>query len=139
MMNFIGAADIERLVDYPSMIDAVEMAFRSGVITPVRHHHSVTRPAGSQTTLLLMPAWTDFTQLKGGESGYIGVKIVTVSPDNGALNKPAIMGAAVRRDKHRVLRIALFASYGCSQNFLPTSNIDYIRRIDKPLRFRISS
>jgi ornithine cyclodeaminase/alanine dehydrogenase-like protein (mu-crystallin family) len=91
-MNFIGAADIERLVDYPSMIDAVENAFRSGIITPVRHHHTVTRPAGSQTTLLLMPAWTDFTQLQDGASGHIGVKIVTVSPDNGALNKPAIMG-----------------------------------------------
>ena len=91
-MNYIGAADIERLVDYPAMIDAVESAFRSGVITPVRHHHAVERPAGSQTTLLLMPAWTDFTQLKDGASGHIGVKIVTVSPDNGALNKPAIMG-----------------------------------------------
>jgi ornithine cyclodeaminase/alanine dehydrogenase-like protein (mu-crystallin family) len=39
-----------------------------------------------------MPAWTDFAQLRDGGSGHIGVKIVTVSPDNGALNKPAIMG-----------------------------------------------
>jgi ornithine cyclodeaminase/alanine dehydrogenase-like protein (mu-crystallin family) len=91
-MNHIGAADIERLVDYPSVIDAMEKAFRSGVVTPVRHHHAVTRPAGSQTTLLLMPAWTDFAQLQNGESGCIGVKIVTVSPDNSTLNKPAVMG-----------------------------------------------
>lgn len=91
-MDFIGAADIERLVDYPSMIDAMERAFRSGIVTPVRHHHSVDRPAGSQTTLLLMPAWTDFSELKEGVGGNIGVKIVTVSPDNGALGKPAIMG-----------------------------------------------
>jgi ornithine cyclodeaminase len=92
MMNFIGAADIERLVDYPSMIGAVEKAFRSGVVAPVRHHHGVAKPSGSPTTLLLMPAWTDFAQLKSGEPGHIGVKIVTVSPDNGALDKPAIMG-----------------------------------------------
>jgi ornithine cyclodeaminase/alanine dehydrogenase-like protein (mu-crystallin family) len=91
-MDFISAADIGRLVDYPSMINAVEKAFRSGVIAPVRHHHAVKKPAGSDVTLLLMPAWTDFSGLKDGESGDIGVKIVTVAPDNGALNKPAIMG-----------------------------------------------
>ncbi len=91
-MDFIGAAEIERLIDYPSMILAVENAFRSGVITPVRHHHTVSKTDGSPTTLLLMPAWTDFSGLKEGESGHIGVKIVTVSPDNGALNKPSIMG-----------------------------------------------
>ena len=91
-MDFISAGDIERLIDYPSMISAVEKAFRSGVIAPVRHHHSVPKPEGSPTTLLLMPAWTDFSGLKDGENGHIGVKIVTVSPDNGALAKPAIMG-----------------------------------------------
>ena len=91
-MNHIDAVDIERLVDYPSMIDAIEKAFLSGIVTPIRHHHAVDRPAGSRTTLLLMPAWTDFSQLKDGVGGYIGVKIVTVSPDNGTLNKPAIMG-----------------------------------------------
>ena len=45
-----------------------------------------------------MPAWTDFSQLKSGESGYIGVKMVTVSPDNGALGKPSIMGLYILLD-----------------------------------------
>lgn len=91
-MEFIQASDIERLIDYPSMISAMERAFKSGVITPVRHHHSVDKPNASPVTLLLMPAWTDFSGLKDGESGSIGVKIVTVAPDNGALAKPSIMG-----------------------------------------------
>ena len=91
-MKIISGADIERLADYPSMIAAMEQAFRGGVVAPVRHHHSVTKPGASPTTLLLMPAWTDFSALKDGQSGHIGVKIVTVSPDNGALAKPAIMG-----------------------------------------------
>lgn len=91
-MDFINASDIERLIDYPSMISAIERAFKSGVVAPVRHHHAVTKPEGSPITLLLMPAWTDFSGLKDDESGSIGVKIVTVAPDNGALAKPSIMG-----------------------------------------------
>jgi ornithine cyclodeaminase/alanine dehydrogenase-like protein (mu-crystallin family) len=91
-MDFIQAADIEKLVDYPSMISAMEHAFKSGIVTPVRHHHSIDKPNASPITLLLMPAWTDFTGLKDSGSGSIGVKIVTVAPDNGALSRPSIMG-----------------------------------------------
>jgi ornithine cyclodeaminase/alanine dehydrogenase-like protein (mu-crystallin family) len=38
-----------------------------------------------------MPAWTDFSAAHTG-SGHVGVKIVTVSPDNNAIQKPAVMG-----------------------------------------------
>jgi ornithine cyclodeaminase len=38
-----------------------------------------------------MPAWTDFSATDAS-GGYIGVKIVTVSPDNNAIGKPAVMG-----------------------------------------------
>jgi ornithine cyclodeaminase/alanine dehydrogenase-like protein (mu-crystallin family) len=91
-MEFISAQDIERLVDYPSMISAIEEAFKSGVIAPPRHHHVVEKPGASNMTTLLMPAWSDFAKLNDGTSGHIGVKIVTVAPDNGALGKPAIVG-----------------------------------------------
>src|SRR5207247_3202586 len=49
------------------------------------------RPAGAASTLLLMPAWTDF-HANDAADGHIGVKIVTVSPDNNARGKPAVMG-----------------------------------------------
>jgi ornithine cyclodeaminase len=39
-----------------------------------------------------MPAWTDFAAAGSSAGGYVGVKIVTVSPDNNALGKPAVMG-----------------------------------------------
>jgi ornithine cyclodeaminase len=39
-----------------------------------------------------MPAWTDFAAAGASTNGYIGVKIVTVSPDNNSLGKPAVMG-----------------------------------------------
>jgi ornithine cyclodeaminase len=92
-MEFISAQEIERLIDYPSLITAIEEAFKSGVTAPVRHHHAVQKPGASDITLLLMPAWSDFSKLDKAASGHIGVKMVTVAPDNGALEKPAIMGA----------------------------------------------
>jgi ornithine cyclodeaminase/alanine dehydrogenase-like protein (mu-crystallin family) len=92
-MEFISAQEIERLIDYPSLIAAIEEAFKSGVTAPARHHHAVQKPGASDITLLLMPAWSDFSKLTGDTNGYIGVKMVTVAPDNGVLEKPAIMGA----------------------------------------------
>src|SRR4029078_6132678 len=58
----------------------------------VRHHHGVERPDGAASTLLLMPAWTDFHAAGTSVAGHIGVKIVPVSPDNNAIGKPAVMG-----------------------------------------------
>jgi ornithine cyclodeaminase len=49
-------------------------------------------PDGAASTLLLMPAWTDFEKAGTSDGGYIGVKIVTVSPDNNQIGKPAVMG-----------------------------------------------
>jgi ornithine cyclodeaminase/alanine dehydrogenase-like protein (mu-crystallin family) len=91
-MEFISAQDIERLIDYPSLITAIEDAFKSGVTAPVRHHHAVQKRGASDITMLLMPAWSDFSKLKDGSDGHIGIKMVTVAPDNGAVDKPAIMG-----------------------------------------------
>ena len=59
---------------------------------PVRHHHTIERPDGAASTLLLMPAWTDFNAAGASAGGHIGVKVVTVSPDNNAIGKPAVMG-----------------------------------------------
>lgn len=91
-MKHISAADIQSLLSWPDLVDALDSAFRDGAIQPVRHHHTVERPQGAASTLLLMPAWSDFSRLEDASKGYIGVKIVTVSPDNGAIGKPAVMG-----------------------------------------------
>jgi ornithine cyclodeaminase len=52
----------------------------------------VERPDGIAGTLLLMPAWSDFTGRGTSSGGYLGVKIVTVNPDNNLDGKPAVMG-----------------------------------------------
>ena len=67
-------------------------AFREGAVQPVRHHHTINRPDGAASTLLLMPAWSDFERAGTSDGGYLGVKIVTVSPDNNTIGKPAVMG-----------------------------------------------
>lgn len=84
-MRFIGAAEIDSVLDYPALVDALAEAFRAGVVAPVRHHHAIER-AGETATLLLMPAW------QAGGDGFIGVKIASVFPLNAGRGKPSVMG-----------------------------------------------
>lgn len=91
-MQMISAAEVDRALTFPGLVETLRTAFRDGAIQPVRHHHAVERPTGAASTLLLMPAWTDFNAPGVGGNGHIGVKIVTVSPDNNAVGKPAVMG-----------------------------------------------
>lgn len=91
MLN-VSADQVDRALTFPGMVETLRHAFREGAVQPVRHHHTVGRAAGAPTTLLLMPAWTDFSADPMPSEGFVGVKIVTVSPDNNRLGKPAVMG-----------------------------------------------
>lgn len=91
-MLTISAADIDTCLTHSGLVETLRNAFRDGAVQPVRHHHTVERPEGADTTLLLMPAWTDFSRATAEGDGHIGIKIVTVSPDNNAIGKPAVMG-----------------------------------------------
>lgn len=89
-MIHLSAADLDRYLRYPGLVDILRDAFRRGAVQPLRHHHTIERQTGSDVTLLLMPAWNNSSA--AGDGDYIGVKIVTVSPDNNSIGKPAIMG-----------------------------------------------
>jgi ornithine cyclodeaminase len=92
MLN-VSPDGVDAALTFKGLVETLREAFRAGAVQPVRHHHTVERPDGAASTLLLMPAWTDFSAGSGAPgSGHIGVKIVTVSPDNNALGKPAVMG-----------------------------------------------
>lgn len=97
-MKSISANDVDSLLNWPDMIAALDTAFKQGMVQPVRHHHTVERPDGAASTLLLMPAWSDFHVLGDSSKGFMGVKIVTVSPDNGAASLPAVMGVYLLMD-----------------------------------------
>jgi ornithine cyclodeaminase/alanine dehydrogenase-like protein (mu-crystallin family) len=85
-MRVVSAAEIDRVLDYPGLIAAIREAFRGSVVAPVRYHHAIPRAGGTDATLLLMPAW------QSGDGGFIGVKIVSVFPDNATRAKPSVMG-----------------------------------------------
>ncbi|MGB0747473.1 MAG: ornithine cyclodeaminase family protein [Magnetospiraceae bacterium] len=82
-MRIVTAGQIRQVLDYPSLVDRIQDYFRSGCTVPTRHHHCFSGPEGHDATLLLMPAWR--------EGGYIGVKVASVFPDNGAKDLPAVM------------------------------------------------
>jgi len=86
-MRIIPAADVEAALDYESLIERLRRAFRRDIQVPTRHHHSLSLGAETDPadgTLLLMPAWS---------GRHVGVKIVTVFPDNATRNLPAVIGS----------------------------------------------
>ena len=91
MLN-LSAADVDGALTFAGLVETLRDAFKAGAVQPVRHHHTIERPDGAASTLLLMPAWTDFNAAGTSAGGFVGVKVVTVSPDNNALGKPAVMG-----------------------------------------------
>jgi ornithine cyclodeaminase/alanine dehydrogenase-like protein (mu-crystallin family) len=92
-MLVVSAAEIDRVLSYPALIDALAAAFTGDMVAPVRHHHEVERE-GTQGTLLLMPAWTGAASAES----FMGVKVVSVFPDNGAKNLPSVLGTYLLMD-----------------------------------------
>jgi ornithine cyclodeaminase len=73
-MRVYDADTVARSLPYDQLIDALEEAFTVETAAPLRSHHQIDVPGAAGGTLLLMPAWTS------GDS--LGVKVVTVYPDN---------------------------------------------------------
>src|SRR5205807_9753926 len=74
--------------------------FRDGCEAPARHHHSVAAAeGGTPGTLLLMPAW------QAGRA--LGIKIVTVFPDNALRSLPLVLGTYLLLDAATGVPLAL--------------------------------
>ena len=54
-MLVLSAKDVEEAMDYVSLTEALRQSFRSHIVTPVRHHHTIDFPDQAAATLLLMP------------------------------------------------------------------------------------
>lgn len=92
-MRFFSAAEIDGLLTFPALIDALADAFRGDIVTPVRHHHAIERPDAA-ATLLLMPAWTAPEE----KPAFLGTKVVTVFPGNATASLPSVMGSYLLMD-----------------------------------------
>ena len=89
-MRILGYSEVVAALDFPALVEALRQMFRAGAETPVRHHHTIPVPGGSDGTLLLMPAW------QAGR--HLGVKIVTIFPDNAEQSEPSLLGAYLLLD-----------------------------------------
>jgi ornithine cyclodeaminase/alanine dehydrogenase-like protein (mu-crystallin family) len=90
-MRIITADDLARLFTFPAVIEALRDAFRSEIVTPVRHHHTIERPGEPDATLLLMPAWTGASRT----DSYVGVKIATLYPANATRGLASIQASYI--------------------------------------------
>jgi len=84
-MLILDQTETSRHLDWDALIAALGLMFASDCVMPVRHHHTIEVPDEADATLLLMPAW------QPGQ--YIGVKLVSVFPDNHRRSLPAIHGS----------------------------------------------
>lgn len=89
-MRIVTGAELKSVLHYRMLIERLRHTFRAGVEVPMRHHHTVQTYGEHDATLLLMPAWQ--------VNQAIGIKIVTVFPDNGAKDLPAVQGAYLLLD-----------------------------------------
>ncbi len=86
-MRLIDSETVEKAIDLPRLIDALEKGFASNITTPVRHHHTIERPDGN-AAMLMMPSWTE-----AGPDSFVGSKIVSVFPGNVARKIPSVQGS----------------------------------------------
>ncbi|WP_445680326.1 ornithine cyclodeaminase family protein [Radicibacter daui] len=91
-MRHVLPAELDDALDYPGLVEALREIFRTGGEAPQRLHYPLpaTDNAGKEGTLLLMPAW-----LAGR---FIGIKLVTVFPQNGQLSLPSVQGSYLLLD-----------------------------------------
>ena len=99
-MKFILGSEIRSALDYKSLVTALEGAFQKEFNVPKRHHHDYPNPPNERdSTLLLMPAWE--------AGGKLGVKIVTVSPENASQGLPSIHGTYLLIDAKNGVPLAI--------------------------------
>ena len=92
-MRVVSASEVDAGLDYGCLMDALRDAFGRDTVVPLRHHHTLAT-GGREATLLLMPAWS----VPDPAPAFVGVKVVTVYPDNPARDLPSVMGTYLLLD-----------------------------------------
>ena len=94
----IDAAQTRASLPFDRLIGALREAFTAGADVPLRHHHFMPQPDGSTATILIMPAW---------QRAFIGIKIVTIFPENGKRALPGLFSSYLLCDGEIGQHIAL--------------------------------
>ncbi|MBO0332784.1 ornithine cyclodeaminase family protein [Sneathiella sp. CAU 1612] len=98
-MRIIENSEIAAALHYPALIDALRDMFVSGCTQPLRHHHGLDPENERKGTLLIMPAWQS--------GGFLGLKTVTVMPENGEKGLPSVQGTYLLFDADNGSALAL--------------------------------
>lgn len=98
-MRIIETSDIAATLRYPALIDALRHMFTEGCTQPLRHHHALDPENERKGILLIMPAWQS--------GGYLGLKTVTVMPENGEKGLPSVQGTYLLFDATNGSALAL--------------------------------
>ncbi|HEX7789791.1 MAG TPA: ornithine cyclodeaminase family protein [Afipia sp.] len=94
----IDAARTRTSLPFDRLISALREAFAAGADVPLRHHHFMPQPDGSTATILIMPAW---------QRAFIGIKIVTIFPENGKRALPGLFSSYLLCDGETGQHVAL--------------------------------
>lgn len=84
-MKYLSKEQLETLLPYPELIDALRDGFREGGHVPLRHAHEV-----SENSLLLMPSWQ--------QGGMMGLKMTMVCPENSKKGLDTIQSTYILSD-----------------------------------------
>jgi len=83
-MRIVSAEETHRLLDYPSLVEALRELFRRGVDRAERYALEQPLPDGRRNDWLLLPAW-QFGR-------HMGIKLVSVYPENTARGIDSVQG-----------------------------------------------
>jgi len=97
MLPYLTAEQLRCALPYPALISALKQAFADSIQAPARQVHTVSEQ--DATVLLLMPVW----QL----AGHMGVKLVTVAPDNPKQQLPTVHSIFILFDARTGVPLAL--------------------------------
>ena len=93
-MKIITEEEVAKAIKYPILIEELKKAFISDIKVPSRIHQDYSNPKeGIDSTLLMMPSWVPSEEL--------GIKVLTVSPNNSKYNIPGISAVYLLFDAHK--------------------------------------
>lgn len=88
MLPFINSTQLTLCLPYPTLIDALRATFSQAIHAPLRHTHRLSEEG--PTSLLIMPVWQEAQEL--------GIKIVTVAPNNYLAGQPTVHALFILMD-----------------------------------------
>lgn len=84
-MKILNKQDLQQLLPYSELIQALKTGFRSAAEVPLRHAHNV-----GDNSLLLMPSWQ--------KDGMLGLKMTMVCPKNNEKNLETVQSTYILSD-----------------------------------------